>query len=99
MRNKIENVVSRFGFIITLPATSLWLEPILLAEVRQRAAKSECEARMRRERMERWRDISIGNSRPSCTASITLRSNGSRTYKVTIVACYAVISQRGLNEQ
>ena len=76
----------------TLPATSLWLDPILLAEVRHRAAKRECEARMRRLRMEiikvedeevqmfkvededltktnlsieRWRDISIGNSLPS----------------------------------
>ena len=79
----------------TLPATSLWLDPILLAEVRHRAAKRECEARMRRLRMEmfkvvdedltktnlsieRWRDISIGNSLPSCTASITLKSKGSR---------------------
>ena len=53
---------------LTLPATSLWLDPILLAEVRHRAAKRECEARMRRLRMEmfnvedekvkgeRWRD-------------------------------------------
>ena len=91
-----------------MPATSLWLDPILLAEVRHRAAKRECEARMRRLRMEiikvedeevqmfkvededltktnlsieRWRDISIGNSLPSCTASITLRSKGSRIYK------------------
>ena len=75
-----------------MPATSLWLDPILLAEVRHRAAKRECEARMRRLRMEiikvedeevqmfkvededltktnlsieRWRDISIGNSLPS----------------------------------
>ena len=31
--------------------------------------------------IERWRDISIGNSLPSCTASITLRSKGSRIYK------------------
>ena len=39
----------------TLPATSLWLDPILLAEVRHRAAKRECEARMRRLRMEMFK--------------------------------------------
>ena len=50
--------------------------------MRQRLEKRVWLARMMRERMERWRDISIGKSVPACTASITVSSSGSRIWWV-----------------